>query len=114
MDSYDLDITQGTTFSLTIALTDSNGSPIDLNSYDVSGFVKYKFSDNLKLADLNATRIAPFESGIISISIPATGTASLPVTIARYDVEIYNTGSNPITSDKVLIGEVSIGPEATK
>src|SRR4051812_47686424 len=112
MDTYDFEIIQGSTFALTVSLTDSNSVPIDLTSYNVSGFLKYKFSDAQKLANLNATKSSPYDSGVITLSLPATGTAILPVTIARYDIEIYHTGLG--TVDKILLGEVTISPEATK
>lgn len=111
MDSYDFEINQGSTFSLNLNLNDALGNPIDLTNYTVSGYLKFLYSDSQKLTDLNATRIAPYASGQINISIADTGTAVLPITIARYDVEIRHTTSG--TTDKVLKGAVTINPEVT-
>jgi hypothetical protein len=112
MDAYDIEIIQGSTFTLSIALTDSSSIPLNLTDYNVSGYVRYRFSDSGILTDLNATKTQPYASGIVSLSIPASGTAILPVTIARYDVEIQHTGLG--TVDKVLLGTASITPEATR
>lgn len=112
MDTYNFEILQGSTFSRTIALTNSEGNAFDLTNYNVSGFLKYRFSDTTILANLNAAKSFPHSSGIITLSLPSTGTAILPVTIGRYDVEIYHTTSG--TAEKILIGQVTITPEVTK
>jgi hypothetical protein len=112
MDAYDIEIIQGSTFSLSLGLTDSESNPIDLTDYNVNAYIRYRFSDSSKLSDLNPTKTLPYTSGLIALTIPATGTAVLPVTIARYDVEIMNTGT--LVVDKVLMGEVTISPEVTK
>lgn len=109
MDSYDFEIYQGSTFSLNLTLNDSAGNPIDLTNHAVSGFLKFRYSDTNKLADLNASKVQPYESGFINLTIPASGTAALPITVANYDVEIYQSGN----VDKVLRGRASIVPEAT-
>jgi hypothetical protein len=111
MDAYDFDIYKGSTFSLGLTLKDGDGVPMDLSSYNVSGFLRYSYSDSSRLADLNATKVAPYASGGINLTIPSSGTAVLPVTICVYDVEIYHTGAG--TVDKVLKGAVSVYPEAT-
>ena len=111
MDSYTLEVYKGSTFSLSVTLKDSNDTPINLTDYEVSGFLKYKYSNSAKLANLNATRLVPYTGGNISLSIVPSGTADLPVTLGVYDVEIRHTGSGIIT--KVLAGPVKIYPEAT-
>ena len=111
MDAYDFDIYKGSTFSLGITLRDGDGYAIDLTDYNVSGYLKYRYSDSVKLVDLGLAKIAPYTSGIVTLTIPNTGTAVLPVTLARYDIEIYHTGSG--TTDKILQGKVAIYPEVT-
>lgn len=111
MDSYDIQIYKGATFSLSVTLKDENENPIDLTNYNVSGFLKYRYSDSTALTSLNAQKLSPLESGDISLSIHATGTAVLPVTIGVYDVELFNTVSGTVS--KVLRGNASIFPEVT-
>ncbi len=110
MGAYDLNIDRGTTFSLSMTLNDSNSAPIDLTNYQVSGFLKYQYSDSNILANLNATKIDPFTSGLISLSISATGTFALPITIGKYDINIYDTSGN-VT--KVLYGNAYVNPQVT-
>jgi hypothetical protein len=111
MDSYDFEVYKGSSFSLSVTLKDSDSVPIDLTDYNVSGFLKYKYSDSTKLTNLNAAKSSPYTSGIITLSIPSSGTSVLPVTLAVYDVEIYNTST--LNVEKVLRGNVSIQPEVT-
>jgi hypothetical protein len=111
MDSYDLEVYQGATYSLSITLRDGNSNPIDLTDYNVSGFLKFRHSDSVRLASLNATKVAPYASGLVSLNIPSTGTERLPVGYGFYDVELYHTTSGTVS--KVLIGKASIFPEVT-
>lgn len=111
MDSYDLEIYQGATYSLTATIKDSSSVPINLSGYNISGFLKYKYSDTSYLTSLNPTKNEPYASGVITLTIPATGTANLPIAYGFYDVEIHNTGNGVVT--KVLRGKASIFPEAT-
>jgi hypothetical protein len=110
MDSYDLSIYQGQTFSLSITVRDNSGVPINLNGYAISGYLKTKYSDTVKLANLNVT-ISNAISGIVTLGIPATGTATLPINYAFYDIEMLNSGDGSVT--KVLAGKASIFPEVT-
>lgn len=109
MDSYDLEIIQGATYNLTLLLKDEDQNPLDLTPYEISGYLKYRYSDTTSPVSLNPTRIAPYESGIISLSIPASGSSSLPVGYVFYDVEAYHTGLG--TVDKLLMGKASVYPE---
>lgn len=110
MDTYDLQIYKGETFSLSLTLKDSNGVVINLGSNLVSGYLKSKYSESGKLADLNAT-VADAVNGIITLGIPASGTEILPVNYAFYDVEMKNPSDGVVT--KVLAGKAVIYPEAT-
>lgn len=110
MDTYDLQIPQGQTFSLSLTLKDNNGVPINLSGFAISGYLKSKYSDTGKLADLNVA-ITDAANGGVSLGISATETAALPVNYAFYDIEMLNSGDNSVT--KVLAGKASISPEIT-
>lgn len=83
---------------------------MNLNGCSVSGYLKNRYGNADKLANLNVSVITP-TSGIVSLNIPATGTAALPVNIGVYDVEMFNSGDG--TTTKVLMGNAYIYPEAT-
>jgi len=110
MDTYDLSIYKGQTFSLSLTLKDVSGVAINLAGYAISGYLKNKYSDTGKLVDLNVA-IADAANGVVTLNIPATGTEALPVNYAFYDVEMLNSGDNSVT--KVLAGKASIFPEVT-
>jgi hypothetical protein len=110
MDTYDLQINKGETYNLSLNVNNDDGTPIDLSTSLVSGYLKFKYSDTNKLTDLNATVTVP-ASGIITVSISATGTAALPVMVGVYDIEAWNTGSNVVT--KILAGKAFVYPEVT-
>ena len=110
MSTYDLDIYQGQTFTLSITVRDTNGAPINLAGYAISGFLKTRYSDSGKLTDLNVT-IADATNGIVNLYIPATGTAALPINYAFYDIEMLNSGDGSVT--KVLAGKAAVYPEVT-
>lgn len=109
MDNYDISLYQGQTFSLSLTLKDSLGVPMNLSGYSISSYIKTNYSDTAKLCDLNAV-ISNAASGIVTLNIPATTTASLPVNLSFYDLEMSDIGG---TVTKVLAGKVSVYPEVT-
>lgn len=110
METYDLQIYQGETFSYSFTATDRSGTTMNLSGQTVSGYLKTKYSDSGKLANLNAT-VTDAAAGTINLSLAATGTAALPVNYAFYDVEVHNTTGN--TTVRTLAGKALIYPEAT-
>ena len=110
MNTYDLSINQGETFSLSLTVRDANGVPINLAGNLVSGFLKTRYGDSSILTNLNV-QIANAASGIVSLGIPASGTSVLPVNFAFYDVEMLNTETSQVT--KLLGGKASIYPEVS-
>jgi hypothetical protein len=111
MDSYDLEIYQGSTYSLNLILKDGDDVVFDLTDYNISGFLKFRYADANTLVSLNPIKNAPYASGSITLNIPATGTRALPVSYCFYDVEIHHTGIG--TVEQVLRGKASIFPEIT-
>ena len=111
MQSYDLNIYKGATYSLGLTVKDTNGVPLNLSGYGISGYLKFGYSNTGRLADLNATRSAPFSGGTVNLSIPASVTESLPCGVGFYDIEIRSSGDGSVT--KILRGRAEIFPETT-
>lgn len=110
MNYYDLDIMKGTDYSLSLNLTNSDGSPIDLSNCSISGYLKFKYSDSPtgKLASLGPL-IVNATGGSISLSISNSGTDNLPSTLGVYDINIYKSG----VVTNVLAGRARIYPNVT-
>jgi|TARA_Y100000310_G_scaffold321181_1_gene378488 hypothetical protein len=111
--TVDLDITQGSTFNVRIAVKDCNSDIVDLTGFEVRGAVKRKFSDsnsniliNLDPVVYNATE------GLIDILLTADKTALLPITEALYDIEKYPL-TNANHTEQILKGKFLIHPEIT-
>jgi hypothetical protein len=109
--TYNISVFQGENIDFTLNLKENNGTtPLNLSGYSVRGKVKYSYGSSGILWDLNPTILSAV-SGQISLSIPATGIANLPVTEAVYDIERYTT--NDTIVKKVLMGKFIVKPEVT-
>ena len=124
--SYDLNITQGSSFNIRLTTKDSIGNALNLSGYHVSGFIRNKYSDSVGLLDLDPDIVSgqsvPTDStnwqndaifsGLIDVNLNASETSTLPITQALYDIEIYvnNAETNVF---KILNGKANIYPEAT-
>lgn len=109
--AYDISLTQGEDFNLTATLKNSDGTNMNLSGYNVRGKVKYNYGSDTYLLDLDP-QIYSSASGIITVNLTAAETASLPITVAFYDIEKYTSGDNSV--NKVLNGKMTICPEVTK
>lgn len=107
---YDISIEQGSSFNLTLTAKDSNGTPLNLTGYNARGGVKYGYGSTGYLIDLNPTIHPSYVSGLINVSIPASGTSYLPVTKAVYDIEVFNNSNYTF---KAIRGYVNVIPEVT-
>ena len=116
---YDLDVFRGNTFSIELNTKGDDGvSPLNLSGYAVSGHIRYTYGSTGTLANLGVSIKAPLESGVLRCDIPSNVTATLPITQAVYDIEMYNLsglhGSTSGEISKVLDGRVNIHPEVTR
>lgn len=104
--NYNLEISQGDDFNISLNLTTSSGTPIDLTTCLISGWIQSKLSYSSGiLCNLNPQIVSPPTSGIISLNIPYSNTY-LPVDIFPYQVQMINTGygyTPPIVT-KILKG----------
>jgi len=112
---YNLDIIQGSTFSAQLSIKNSDGTSVDLTSYNVRGHLKYNYGTGVALIDLapviNTTAPLTAVSGVIDVKLTAAQTATLPVIMGVYDIETYN---NDGEVNKVLDGKAKIHPEVTR
>ena len=116
-------IDQGTTFSLSITVSDITGAPLDLSTYIARSAMKKNFN-SLSSISLNATINDPI-SGEVTISLSPDQTASLKPGRYVYDIEVSNVvgfigsngyqGSQGINLDviRVLEGIITINPEVS-
>jgi len=117
--SIDLLGKQGATWELILTLTDNSDNPIDLTDYIVRGQVRKSYQSSIAY---NFTcSIVDAINGKISISMPASLTASIPSADDKnpkapdntyvYDIEIESR-NNVVT--RILEGNLYIDPEVTK
>ena len=107
---YDLNITQGSSFTVRLVAQDANGSAIDLTNWSLRGYAKLKYSETNLLVDLSPQKAAPYSAGYIDIQIAAATTSTLPITEGVFDVEMYDSNGYV---DKVVAGYVRVYPETT-
>ena len=112
--TYDLNITQGSSFNIRLTAKDSNSNYINLSGYTVSGYIRNRYSDSSYLLDMEPTIVSggspdAILSGLVDVSLHPTGTAALPITQAMYDIEGYKDS----TVIKLLNGKANVHPEST-
>lgn len=120
VQAYTLPIIQGSTLSLSCALT-QGGVAFNLTGYTMAAKIRRTFSAAASLQDITCT-ITNAAGGLYTLSLTAAETAALVInptetnvnmrdnTIGVYDVEI-TTGA---TVTRIMQGTVTLSQEATK
>jgi len=106
---YNISIYQGDTAEFDFNLKDSNGDPLNISGYSVRGAVLYAYRSVSHLLPLDPTISGDGTSGVINLTIPATGTVGSPVTEAVYNIERYT--ANDAFVGSVLRGKFIINPQ---
>lgn len=101
-------IDQGTTFSLSVTVSDQNGDPKDLTDYTAAAQMRKSYYTNTSI-DFTADVSLP-EDGEVTISLTAEETTAIKAGRYVYDIEI----SSELETLRVLEGIVVINPEVTK
>ena len=101
-------IDQGTTYSLSITVSDQNGDVKDLTDYTVRGQLRKSYYSNAS-TNFTASATSPTD-GEITISLTATQTSALKAGRYVYDIEIESDEETL----RVLEGIVVINPEVTR
>jgi hypothetical protein len=100
-------IDQGTTFSLTITLTNDDGTAKDLSSYTVSAQMRKSYYTSTYTAFTTAKVDL---TGELTISLTAAQTSDIKAGRYVYDIEITSSAETL----RILEGIVTVTPEVTK
>lgn len=101
-------IDQGTTFSLSLNVSDQNGDPKDLSDYTAAAQMRKSYYTNTAI-DFNADITLPLD-GEVTISLTAEETSAIKAGRYVYDIEIEGESETL----RVLEGIVVVNPEVTK
>jgi len=104
--TYNLNVTQGSTASFNINLSNADGTPMDFTGFTVRGSIKLRYSDTSPLISFSPT----VDGNKVTITLTSAQTATLPVGIGVYDIEKYSTAYD---AEALLSGKVLISPEVT-
>jgi len=104
-----LAIDQGTTFSVTITVTDDTGSARNLTNYTARSQMRRSYYTSANTAF--TANISNPTDGTISLNLTNNQTSALKAGRYVYDVELV---SNTSTVERIVEGIVTIYPEATK
>jgi hypothetical protein len=105
----DIFIDQGSTFSSTISVKNTNGTPYNLTGYSVRGQIRKTYSSLTAISF--TTNINVPTSGNVGISLTASQTRGMKPSRYVYDVEIYNDGGHVL---RIAEGQVEISPASTR
>jgi hypothetical protein len=112
---HNITIEQGATFALPIVWRDGEGDPIDLTGYQGARMQvrrTYKSTDTLlSLTSEDDDIILGTTDGTITVTASAQATAAIDAKCGVYDLELIDPDGNVV---RLLKGEVSIDPEATR
>ena len=101
-------IDQGSTFSTTVTITDTNGNLLDLTGYTGAAQMRKSYTSttahNFSVAVGN-------NSGTITLSMSANTTANIAGGRYLYDVELIDTSN---TVSRVFEGIVTVNPNITR
>ena len=101
-------IDQGTTFSISVEVSDQNGDPKDITDYTATAQMRKSYYTNAHV-DFTAEITSPLD-GEVTISLTAAESSLLKAGRYVYDIEI----SSEEETIRVLEGIVVINPEVTK
>ena len=101
-----LNIYQGETFSINVNCVENDGTYPNLSGYTGFAGIKARYSSTGYLGIFDVSFLAA-SSGYVNLTMPATGTANLPCTIAFYQLEMSSGDS----VYRYFNGKVNIFPE---
>jgi len=111
----EFNIDQGTDVTITLNLTNNDGSKKNLTGYSIASKMKKTYnSDSDDTTDFTAV-VTTALTGVCTLSLTNTQTSALKKGRYVYDVEISHLDSSSNTLvDRVLEGRIQVSPSVTK
>jgi len=106
-------IDQGTTFSLSIIVSDANANEIDLTGYTLRAQLRKSYGATSYTAFTVEAADDP-TTGELTISLTDAQTSALKAGRYVYDVEIVAPVADGSTVTRVLEGIITVTPEVTR
>ena len=107
----DLFLEQGTTFTTSLTLEDSYGSPYNLTDFTVRSQAKKSYYAANTTLEFTAN-ILDANNGIIELQATAPVTANVSAGKLVYDVLLIQTSTGSVS--RVLEGQIFVSPSVTK
>jgi hypothetical protein len=104
-------IDQGTTYSLSITVSDAAGNVLDLTNYTVRAQMRRSYGATSSVSFTTSKGNDPTD-GELTISLSATQTSNLKPGRYVYDLEIEENTTNEVT--RVIEGIITVTPEVTR
>ena len=104
-----LTVDQGSTFTVTVDITDADGNILNLTGYTVAGQIRKNYDSSTFTAFTGAVSNAAL--GQITISLTSPQTNTLVAGRYVYDVEITSSAS---AVTRVLEGQLEVTPGVTR
>jgi hypothetical protein len=104
---YAIEVMQGSSYSLTFNITDSDSNAINISGYTFTGVVKSRHK-NTGVLSFFSFQTGSITGGQMIMSLTSAQTAAMPVGRSLYEIEAYpDTG----TTQKYLDGYFDVYPE---
>lgn len=107
---YNLAIDQGTTYSVTVSVTDTTGSARDLAGYTGRAMLKRSYNSTTNTS-FSVDILNPGDGEIV-LSLTDTQTANLKYGRYVYDLELVSNADS--TVERIVEGIITVYPEVTK
>lgn len=104
-----LTIDQGSTFSISVELSDALDNPLDLTDYDIRAQLRKSYGSNTFTEFSTSSGDNP-ENGVITLTLTSEQTTLLRPGRYVYDIEIENDDEVV----RVLEGIITVTPEVTR
>ena len=108
-----LTIDQGTTYSLSITVSDANANPLDLTGYILRAQMRKSYGAS-SYTSFTVTAAADPTTGELTISLTDTQTSALKAGRYVYDIEIVSPVADGSEVTRVLEGIITVTPEVTR
>jgi hypothetical protein len=114
-DITDFEVGQGETFKILLHIyTEATSSTLlDITDYTFQGQLRENYTTEEVAATFSVTKIPPYNSGSVYVTLGSDATAPLTQRTYVYDL-LMSSGSNPPVVRRMLEGGFTIRPAVTR